>query len=79
MDNLCMARFEWSYILGEWGWVYIFYSQVGIGGGIFWVGEHFQDVWVWMEVYFEQVGVGGHIVWLEVGLGGWMYISHGSR
>ena len=33
----------WRYILGEWGWVKIFYGCVreclGMVGGIFWVSE----------------------------------------
>ena len=26
---------RWSYILGDWGLVNIFYGWVGVGGGIF--------------------------------------------
>ena len=27
----------WRHILGEWGWVKIFYVYVGVSGGIIWV------------------------------------------
>ena len=67
MDILCMVGFDWSYILGEWGCVYIFYRQVGVGRGIFWVGRHF----------YRCVGVDGGR--FRVSGDGWTYCMGGGR
>ena len=44
------------YILGESGWVDIFYEWVRVGGGIFWVGgdmwKYVLGGWWWLNTFY---------------------------
>ena len=64
-----MGGGESRYILGRWGWVDTCYGWVEVGGGMFWVGEHF----------YGWVGVGGGIFLVgggvDIFMGGWGWVG----
>ena len=53
---LCVGGGEWRYILGEWGWIDIFYVLVGLDGGRW---RYILGDSEWVDISYGWVGMSG--------------------
>ena len=57
-----MGEEGWTFFMGEWRKVDIYFEWVGLGGDGW---KYIMGGWGWVEIFYRWLRVGGSMFWLD--------------